>query len=307
MMPELTHQQTSEMLADAALDALAADEQTAVLAHAATCATCGPALAALRDATTQLAFAVPRAPDDPAGRARVRTRLLARARADLAVADVDASADANSDASSGGPPPAGDAGVADRLRRAETTRSPGDRIGRRAPSLIAAWSVAGLIGVTAVVVVTILDARLSDDGQQMARVRATDSTRIAHLEGSVSAQDSTLRELTGNQVSMIHLTSAPPGAAWAWMFWNHATNRWTLLAHNLPAAPIGKTYQLWLVTPRARISAGTFTPQPNGSAELHATYSVGRDSLRTIAVTQEPVGGVPQPTGPFVIAATAGQ
>jgi anti-sigma-K factor RskA len=131
--------------------------------------------------------------------------------------------------------------------------------------------------------------------------------KIARLSDSLEAEASTLRELTGEQVSVVRLTSAAPSAPWAWMFWNHATNRWTFVAHNLQAAPPGKTYQLWLVTAKAKISAGTFNPNADGSAELQATYPLARDSLRAIAVTEEPAGGVPQPTGQFVITATVGQ
>ena len=104
----------------------------------------------------------------------------------------------------------------------------------------------------------------------------------------------------------MQLTSGTVRAPWAWMFWDHATNRWTLVARDLAPPSPGKTYQLWLVTPRAKISAGTFNPKPDGSAEVQATYALAPDSLRAIAVTEEPAGGVPQPTGPFVITATAG-
>lgn len=289
------------MLPDAALDALSADEQAAVLAHVSTCERCGPALAALRDATAQLAFAVPRAPDDPAGRVRVRTRLLARARADLAVADTNANADPRSGTPAADRPSAGG------------PRPPGDRIGRGAPGVsgmaspAAAWSVAALIGIAAVVGITMLEVRSTDEGQRVARSEATATARITQLQDSLAAHDSILSALSGSQTSMIRLASVVPGGAWAWMFWDHATNRWTLLAHGLPAIPTDKTYQLWLVTPRTRISAGLFTPQRDGSAELRATSTIARDSLRTIAVSEEPAGGVLQPTGPFVITATVGQ
>ena len=50
----MTHDEASESLAAAALDALSADEQSAVLAHAATCPRCGPELDALRQALAAL-------------------------------------------------------------------------------------------------------------------------------------------------------------------------------------------------------------------------------------------------------------
>jgi hypothetical protein len=272
---DLTHDEARDMLAAAALDALSGDEQAAVLRHASTCAECGPALDALREATSQLAYTAP-AVDDQLIRARVRSRLLARAHAGRAAADLNAAA-------------------SDIVRAQRRTWL---------ASTAAGWTAAALMGIAAVIVVAVLNSRAGEDARTLALSRATDSIRIAQLEDSVSTEDSTLRELTGQQVSILQLTSGAPRAPWAWMFWNHATNHWTFVAHNLPPAAAGKTYQLWLVTPKAKISAGTFAAMPNGSAEVHATYPMARDSLRAIAVTEEPAGGVPQPTGAFVITVT---
>jgi len=55
------------------------------------------------------------------------------------------------------------------------------------------------------------------------------------------------------------------------------------------------------VTAGAKISAGTFAPGINGEAIVRAVYPLSRDSLKAVAVTDEPAGGVAQPTGPFVI------
>ena len=40
-------------------------------------------------------------------------------------------------------------------------------------------------------------------------------------------------------------------------------------------------------------------------AVVRATYPLARDSLQAIAVTEEPAGGVPQPTGAMVVAGEA--
>jgi len=300
-MHDMTHDEVRELLAAAALDALAPDDMAAVLVHVRTCAECTQTLGALRDATAQLAYAVPNVVDDPARRSRARSRLLARARADVAVADVNA---AGADTSGGSV-----------IEAVTTRRRPGEAPAYRRPvakrswlrSSAAAWAVAGLTALAAAAIIMTLNSRAADDARAVAASRAVDSLRIAQLEDTLSMRDSTLRDLTGKQVSVLQLTAGTPRAPWAWMFWNHATNRWTFFAHNLPQAPAGKTYQLWLVTPRAKISAGTFTPEANGSAAVQATYALARDSLRAVAVTEEPAGGVPQPTGPFVLTASAGQ
>src|ERR1700722_5844177 len=79
--PHLTHDDASAALAAAALDALSAEEQAAVVAHAEQCPTCGPELAELRAAMASLSLAAP-APETrgevDARLARVRGRLMAR-------------------------------------------------------------------------------------------------------------------------------------------------------------------------------------------------------------------------------------
>ena len=87
---------------------------------------------------------------------------------------------------------------------------------------------------------------------------------IDSLRSVVASQDSVLAGLTGKDMAMVTLTSNVKREAWAVMFWNRQTNAWTFMAHDLPAPPPGRTYQLWLVTTaNVRISAGTFMPEPN--------------------------------------------
>jgi anti-sigma-K factor RskA len=43
-------------------------------------------------------------------------------------------------------------------------------------------------------------------------------------------------------------------------------------------------------------------PDQSGSAVVSAQYPLASDALQMIAVTEEPAGGVPQPTGEVLIA-----
>ena len=108
--------------------------------------------------------------------------------------------------------------------------------------------------------------------------------------------------MAGRGVRVIELASAGPRAPSGRMFWNPRSGTWTFFAHGLPAVPRDRAYQLWLVTPGRKLSAGTFTPAADGAAVVRARYDLPPDSLRAVAVTEEPTGGVPQPTGPVVIA-----
>ncbi|HEU5180824.1 MAG TPA: anti-sigma factor, partial [Candidatus Polarisedimenticolia bacterium] len=62
----------------------------------------------------------------------------------------------------------------------------------------------------------------------------------------------------------------------------------------------GKTYQLWLVTAQAKISAGVFDPS---SEEAAGSVAVPTDAGAVVAaaVTPEPAGGSPQPTGKIIL------
>jgi anti-sigma-K factor RskA len=68
-------------------------------------------------------------------------------------------------------------------------------------------------------------------------------------------------------------------------------------ASDLPPLRTGRTYQLWLVTAQAPVSAGLFDIDNGG--RVTQTFSTAPDVARpvAIAVTEEPAGGVPAPTG----------
>lgn len=289
MIPELSHDEAFAALDAAALDALDSTERDAVLAHADGCESCRQELAALRATAAQLAFASPLASDPvPGSRERIRTRLTARAAADATVR-----------------------GLAERKPNLSTREYKAIRARinvlawRRAEWLALAASVLLIIGIGVMASVlrdreNLKDALVGATASTQRSARVTDSLRTL-----VMSQDSLINGITGRDVAMVQLTSTATRQPKAMMFWDHSRNGWTLIAHNLPMPRAGRTYQLWLVTPTGKISAGTFMPDTSGAAMVRATYALGRDSLSAIAVTDEPTGGMPQPTGQMVILGTA--
>ena len=73
-----------------------------------------------------------------------------------------------------------------------------------------------------------------------------------------------------------------------------------LSATGLPAPPAGRTYQLWAIVGSQAVSAGVFTPDADGLSRVIATVKFDGPPA-ALAVTLEPEGGVPQPTGPKVL------
>jgi anti-sigma-K factor RskA len=77
-------------------------------------------------------------------------------------------------------------------------------------------------------------------------------------------------------------------------------------AANLPALPPGKTYQLWLVPTQGNpLSAGIFQADAQGNGEVVLPQLPTGVAAKAFAVTIEPAGGVPQPTGPKVLVGLA--
>jgi hypothetical protein len=170
-----------------------------------------------------------------------------------------------------------------------------------------------LFGATAValaasLVLMILFKRERDElrGNAVAASTAKDQ-QIDSLRARLKERDDFLASLTGPSVQVVGLAATQSKNPRAFMFWNQASDRWTLIAHNLAPLRAGRTYQLWLVTDSAKISAGTFSVTPTGEAVVQATYALAKDALKAVAVTEEPAGGVPQPTGSIVIVGSAGK
>jgi anti-sigma-K factor RskA len=69
----------------------------------------------------------------------------------------------------------------------------------------------------------------------------------------------------------------------------------------LPPAPADKSYQLWLVPMNgAPISAGVFNPKSGQMSHMMMKVPAGL-TAKEFAVSLEPAGGMPQPTGPMVL------
>jgi hypothetical protein len=295
MSDEMTHDAAREALEALALDALDASERDAVMAHVANCVTCQSELAALENTAGEIALAATPIAMRPEQRDRIRARLVARASADrgaiVPALRVESARPQRE-------PLTGDANVT------PISAAPSSRRARGASVwLAAAASVIAVLGIGA-----FLRARSERDSlRETVRVAASESrartVALDSLRASLEEKDRMIANLTGAQVAVMTLASAGPQSPTGRMFWDQAHDAWTFVAHRVPMPKPGRTYQLWLVTPTAKISAGTFMPKPNGEVMMRATYALAKDSLAAVAVTDEPGSGSPQPTtAPFLVA-----
>jgi hypothetical protein len=77
-----------------------------------------------------------------------------------------------------------------------------------------------------------------------------------------------------------------------------------LLASNLPPAPEGKAYEMWVIPKGQKpVPAGMFQSAPDGTALHVLPGPVDVSATAAVAVTLEAAAGAPQPTSTPLIAA----
>jgi anti-sigma-K factor RskA len=110
----------------------------------------------------------------------------------------------------------------------------------------------------------------------MAVLAAADLVRV-DLQGAPAAPQATGRALWSRQSGMVFAAS------------------------NLPPLPAGRIYQVWLVAGGPPVSAGLVAPDESGRSVGIFRTPVDVTGPVTVAVTIEPQGGVPAPTGAFYL------
>lgn len=266
----MNHDEARELLAALAVDSLDAADEARVLAHVARCAECAAELKALRAAAAAIAFST-QSRHDIERAAAVKGRLMARVQ--------------ESKGATLAPRAAGGA----------------NRTGIFANRAAIA---AGILILASSSLSVVLWRERADLRDSLASLNARDAV-VAHSADSLRAvlvdRDKIITGLAGRDMATVRLTASGMPEAWALMFWNHESDAWTFIGHHLPAPKAGRTYQLWLVTADKKISGGTFSPGAGGEVLLHMVLGMPRNALKAVAVTDEPAGGVMQPTGAFVV------
>jgi anti-sigma-K factor RskA len=100
-------------------------------------------------------------------------------------------------------------------------------------------------------------------------------------------------------VTLVGLKPSPD--ALGRIFWNPRAGG-LLVAGDLPRAPEGKAYELWLIAAGTPRPAGVFTVDAEGRGSLTMPPIEGLTKVDVFAVTLEPAGGVPAPTGEMYLA-----
>jgi anti-sigma-K factor RskA len=264
----MTHDELRDLSGGYALGALSEAECRAFEAHVATCPECAEEVRGFAAVTSGLAAGVPQV-DPPAA---LRDRVLR--------------------AASAGPP------------RASGGKAPRSTRGIFAFLSAAAALVAIALGLYAVSLqqrirvleeeLRLASARTADVQRQLVQYKVA-SDLASKIRAILAAPDLRRIDLAGQK--------AAPGASGR-AFWS-PTHGLVVAFDSLPPTAADRVYQLWVIPPGSTvpISAALLDLQTDGRAiALAAPASAAR--VGTVAVTLEPAGGVPAPTGDMIVVGT---
>ena len=128
-------------------------------------------------------------------------------------------------------------------------------------------------------------AQLAALDAQVAQLRSVVTDEASRTADVLAAPDVVRVDLAGQ-------AAAPQAAGRAF----YSPSRGLVFtANSLPLLPAGRVYQLWLVTASAPVSVGVMRPDNAGRLRGVTQTAAGRPTA--IALTIEPEGGVPSPTG----------
>jgi anti-sigma-K factor RskA len=261
----MTHEELRELTGSYALGALTRDERRSVEAHLVECDECAAEVRALMPVAVALGRIVPQHDPPVALKRRVLDSVY---------------------------------GAGQRLPSIYDRPVAAKRMAAWPAWLAAAAAVVAAVGLG--LYVRVLQDRIVrlEEGLRLAEARAA-STGTALVAARESANEAQMRVaiLSAPDVARVDLAGQTPAPrATARAYWSRSRGL-MFTANDLPPLPAGKVYQLWVVTADAPVSAGLLRPDSGGRASITVATPQDLATPVAMAVTIEPEGGVPAPTG----------
>ena len=193
---------------------------------------------------------------------------------------------------------------------AEVASLPQDpvRVERFAAPRRSRWSMlplaAAAVLVLAIGVVAFrIDQARQNLADEVSRTLVVNEDLKKRLQLYAEQTDLALSILTAADMKEIPLAGRESAAAAAARaYWSPARGL-LVVADRLPAPPPGRIYQVWVIEGKTQVSAGLLGNEPGGRGMLIVTPPrPGTGGSVTIAVTDEPPGGLPEPSGTIRLA-----
>jgi anti-sigma-K factor RskA len=257
-----------------ALGALEGDEKLAIESHLVSCAACTEKLAEARGRIALLALAAPQV----APSAAVKQRLMQQVRAD-----------AESSPAARAPH-----GTPSRMAPREPDRASGFFDRWRGAVLVPAFAVLAIATV-------LLWRENRDVNRELNELRYSMLQQQIQLQLQLQDARQAADMIASHDTVTVSLAQQPGMPAGAAHVMYNAKMGMLMYDGELAPAPAAKSYQLWLVPADGKpINAGVFNPV-SGHADHWMMKLPQGIAAKEFAVSLEPAGGMPQPTGPMVL------
>ena len=191
------------------------------------------------------------------------------------------------------PPPAVKAAL---MSRIDAEGRPAPPPSRRSALWPAVWASALAAGLAALIVALSVSMTYEKRVAELAKESAA-------LRGQLERERAVIALVQDPATRVVVLTGLHPAPeAKARMLWHARVGGLLLVSGGLPPAPEGKAYELWaIVGKNAPVPAGLFTVDTKGTGSLRVAPLPGVEQVDVFAVTLEPEGGAPAPTGPMYL------
>jgi hypothetical protein len=183
----------------------------------------------------------------------------------------------------------------------------------RAPAPRRAWRAAAWLAAAAAVVLLVVagvDAwswrrqrvELVSRAAELSRQLAATQEKLSTSQVEKARQELYRQVLESDDVKVLFLGGkGPQPSARARVFWSERARRGVVVAGNLAVLPPDKQYELWVFEKGKPVPAGVFDADASGRVLFESADLSFISAAQNFAVTIEPKGGVPSPTGPIVL------
>lgn len=146
----------------------------------------------------------------------------------------------------------------------------------------------------------VLAIGLAWQNQTLRRSLSAADSSLARMSARLSERERLLTGILDPGVELVRLDATgeqPPAIR---IYRNRVTRTAILHGTRLRPAPAGRAYQLWLIEDGQPIPSQVFNAAADGTVVVEG-IPVTVDNLQAFAITEEPAGGSPQPTGPILL------
>lgn len=163
---------------------------------------------------------------------------------------------------------------------------------------------------SAMVILLMLTAVLTYQNYYKSVLLEKKENLLVELKGKLQQDEALMQVLAAKNVALVVMNGTEVNTAgFGKILWDQDKSTAILNVANLPPTASDKDYQLWIIKDNKPLSNGVFSisaGQPGAFFKLTNLVESNSKSINAFAVTLEPKGGVPQPTGKmFLLGAPA--